>query len=164
MIYLEKFESYINDDEVYEDLRNFILFGKKDQKLPDSEMWGIYDRRWFNFRNISIYVRHNVHVLDGQSCPVLDIADIDTKGNNISYERSDIFLRENCKIYEEMLLWIINNFPKINLFIEAQESVNAFKIFGQYINQDGTPTYLNILDKLGFKKYPKNHTMFYLKR
>ena len=71
---------------------------------------------------------------------------------------------ENAKIYSDMLLWIINNFPKTNIFIEAQEPVNVFKIFGQYITEDGTPTYYNMLDKLGFKIYPENNTMFYMKR
>ena len=150
MIYLEKFEDYIDDDEVYEDIKNFIIKGEKE----DTEIWGILNRQWYHFKNISLYVRHNSKIIEGKKYNVLDIADVEVKKGS-----------QNQKIYTNMLLWLINNFPKLNIFIEADEAVRPFKLFGKYIHTDREIlTYYNMLNRLGFKEYEKDSTMFYLIR
>jgi hypothetical protein len=147
MIYLEDYTTYrsnINDDEVYNDLKNYL----ETNKPKHGEHWGVFGRRHFEFAGFKVYIRINIRILEGKQYTVLEIADIDARDKE-----------DNKGNYTKFIQWCLEN-SIFSIFIETGE-YDVFKIFGQYIKSSGEPNTFNMLTRLGFKPYEKDSSMFY---
>ena len=147
MIYLEDYTSYrskINDIEVFKELKNYLETNKSEH----GETWGSYGKRWFEFGGFKVYIRINSRILEGKQYTVLEIGDFDTRNK-----------LDNKGYYTSFLNWCIENSP-YSIFIETGE-YDAFKVFGAFIKNNGEPTTLNLLTRLGFKQSDRDGSMFY---
>ena len=148
-MYLERFEDYIDDEEVYKELENFINKGKP----VNGGNWGSFGKRWFEFTKVSLYARNNIKIIGDKEYYVLDIGNVEVKEGF-----------QNQKIFTNFLLNLINKFPDLNIFIDATNLDQPFKLFGKYITKNNDPVIFNLLLRLGFKEYEKDKHMFYLIR
>lgn len=152
MIYLEDYSSYnnitrkgIDDNEVYNDILKYITTVKSEH----GEVWGSFGKRLFMFSRQEAYIRKNTRYINGKNYDVLEIADF----NVLNEQDTETY-------YTNFLKWCLEKSP-LSIFIESGE-YNVFKIFGQYITDDGRPNTFNILEELGFTPYEKDNSMFYL--
>ena len=141
MIYLEDYTSYgskINDIEVFQIIKNYLETNKSEHD----------GKRLFEFGGFKVKIRINSRILEGKQYTVLEIGDF--------YTRNKL---DNKGYYTSFLNWCIENSP-YSIFIETGE-YDAFKVFGAFIKNNGEPTTLNLLTRLGFKQSDRDGSMFY---